>query len=181
VTGHYERQNALFSPQNQEAMKNLPIPHYTTYPISMKMTEGTKQLIAEVEAWCAENGVRFTDQRRLVLTIIAQSKTPIGAYDILAEFGRHFPNPKPPTIYRAIEFLQGNGFIHKIESLNAFVTCHAGHAHRGSQFIVCDGCGQVEEIHLCHLPGELQAKLKTSKFALAYWNAELHGRCLRCS
>lgn len=107
----------------------------------MKTGPKTKQLLAEVEAWCEAHGARFTDQRRLVLSIIAESKIPIRAYDILAAFGKHIPNPKPPTIYRAIEFLQAGGFIHKIESLNAFVTCHAGHAHRGSQFMVCNSCG----------------------------------------
>lgn len=161
-------------------MNFLPICGRAAYLVSMKTSTATKQLLAEVEAWCDAHGARFTEQRRAVLSIIAESKNPIGAYDILAAFGKFFPNPKPPTIYRAIEFLQSGGFVHKIESLNAFVTCHAGHAHRGSQFMVCDSCGHVEEVHLCHLPDELEKKINKTKFDLSHWNAELHGTCDDC-
>lgn len=146
----------------------------------MKISRETKKLLDTVGAYCERHGLRFTDPRRLVLTIIAESKNPVGAYDVLAQFGKTVKNPKPPTIYRALEFLQENGFIHKIESLNAFVPCHADHAHHGSQFMICDDCGRVEEVHLCNLPDPLQKKLNKTKFKLAHWNVELHGHCADC-
>lgn len=146
----------------------------------MRISKDTKQLLAEVEAHCQEHGIRFTEPRRLVLSIIAESKQPIGAYDILAKLGEFIDNPKPPTIYRAIEFLQGGGFIHKIESLNAFVSCHAGHSHNGSQFMVCDDCGRVEEVHMCELPAPFQKKMAQTNFKMHHWNIELHGTCGSC-
>lgn len=146
----------------------------------MKKRE-VQNLVKSVEAYCAEKGIRFTEPRRHVLEIIAGSATPIVAYDILAKLGQFLDKPKPPTAYRAIEFLQEHGFIHRIESLNAYITCHAGHKHTGSQFMICDGCGTVIEAHLCELPKDLAKKTKDEGFILSSWSAELHGQCSRCA
>lgn len=139
-----------------------------------------KKLVQKAQVHCAENGERFTDSRRFVLEIIAASKIPIGAYDILAALGEKIENPKPPTAYRAIEFLQKQDFIHRIESLNAYVICHADHKHSGSQFMICDDCGKVIETHLCHLPKALEDRTKAEGFHMVRWNTELHGTCRAC-
>lgn len=155
---------------------NLEEAAFNGYNPGMSQTS----LVKEVEAYCREHGIRFTDQRRMVLEIIAGSKKPMGAYDILAQMGKEVDNPKPTTVYRAIDFLKEHAFIHKIESLNAFVPCHAGHSHEGSQFMVCDDCGKVEEVHLCHLPKDLQKRIDDTGFKLSRWNTEIHGTCQSC-
>ncbi len=139
-----------------------------------------KALIKKAEAFCAEKNLRFTDARRFVLEIIASSDKPIGAYDVLHEMAKTIDRPKPPTAYRAIEFLQKHGFVHRIESLNAYVACHAGHKHNGSQFMVCDSCGRVEEVHLCSMPQSLKDQVDKTGFAPAFWNTEIHGQCAKC-
>ncbi len=136
--------------------------------------------ISEVEAYCNEHGMRFTLPRRVALEVIIASAQPIGAYDVIEAMGKITDKPKPTTVYRALDFLQEHGFIHKIESLSAFVACHAGHNHEGSQFIVCNDCGSVEEVHLCHLPKDLQKKVESTGFKMEHWNTEIHGICQRC-
>ncbi|MCB9983607.1 MAG: transcriptional repressor [Rhodospirillales bacterium] len=139
-----------------------------------------QKLIRTLETYCGDKGLRYTPPRRITLEVIAASKRPIGAYDVIEEMGKVTDKPKPTTVYRAIEFLQEHGFIHKIESLSAFVACHAGHNHEGSQFIVCNDCGTVEEVHLCHLPKDLQKKVDNTGFKMAHWNTEIHGTCQQC-
>lgn len=138
------------------------------------------KLVKDVAASCKENGERFTEPRQYVLEIIAAAKKPIGAYDILAALGAKIDNPKPPTAYRAIEFLEEQGLVHRIESLNAYVMCGTDHKHEGSQFMVCDKCGDVAEAHLCELPTDLANKTEAAGFQLTRWNAELHGVCKNC-
>lgn len=138
-------------------------------------------LIHTVEAYCAENGIRFTAPRRLALEIIAaNSGKPLGAYDVLEALGKKLDNPKPPTAYRAIEFLQKHGFVHRIESLNAYVACRSDHRHEGSQFMICEKCGKVTEAHLCSLPASLADRVRGEDFHLSRWNAELYGLCRDC-
>lgn len=132
------------------------------------------------KARCNEKNLRLTPPREHVFMIVLKSKKPLTAYDILDALGQKLDKPKPPTVYRSLEFLIQHGFIHRIESLNAYVTCTEDHKHHGSQFMICDSCGRVEEAHLCHIPQKLEDAVKRKGFILSYWNAELHGQCSAC-
>lgn len=138
-------------------------------------------IIKNAENFCIQHGHRFTDPRRFVLEVMAKTKRAMTAYEILEKLGKYLDKPKPPTAYRAIEFWQDHGFIHRIESLNAYILCDAGHSHDGSQFMICDDCGDVTEAHLCHLPDTLKSKASTENFNVKAWSVELHGQCATCS
>jgi len=138
-------------------------------------------IINKAEKYCADNATRFTDPRRYVLQILNQSNIAMTAYEILNALGQYLDNPKPPTAYRAIDFWVEHGFIHRIESLNAYILCKAGHVHDGSQFMICDDCGKVEEAHLCTLPDGLATKATNQKFNVHHCSVELHGQCCKCS
>lgn len=140
-----------------------------------------KDLLKGAEKYCEEHGLRFTDTRREVLSIIAKSRKPITSYDILEKLAKTVKKPQPPIVYRATDFLREHGFVHRIESLNAFVVCQEGHQHRGSQFMICDKCGTAIEAHVCHIPDSIAAQSKKIGFNLQFWNLELHGICRDCA
>jgi len=140
-----------------------------------------KDALKSFEEYCGAQKLKITPPRLSAFKIIHSADKPLTAYDILEAMGRDIKNPKPPTAYRALDFLVEHGFVHRIESLNAFVSCDVNHKHAGSQFMICDSCGNVDEIHLCTLPPKLQDKVESEKFTLHHWNVELHGFCLRCA
>src|SRR3546814_3200364 len=85
--------------------------------------------VAAVERACVERGLRLTPIRARVLELVAGQGKPVKAYDLLEMLKDHAPGDAvgaaaPPTVYRALDFLLANGFIHKLESVNAFVACH---------------------------------------------------------
>jgi Fur family zinc uptake transcriptional regulator len=129
-------------------------------------------------AHCKKNGHRVTDPRVDVLRVLIGARKPIGAYDIIAAMPQ---KTKPPTVYRALEFWQAQGFVHRIDSLNVYTFCHAGHRHEGSQFMVCDTCGTIEEMHMCNPPAPLLEEAAAKHFKMRRWNAELHGTCVKCA
>lgn len=139
-----------------------------------------KAVIKKASHFCEKNKHRLTEPRLAVIKIIASSTKPISAYEILEKLGKVKSNPKPPTVYRAIEFWQEAGFIHRIESLNAYVTCEAGHQHNGSQFMICDHCGMVIEKHLCEIPESLKDSTADDAFVPSRWYFEIHGICKKC-
>lgn len=141
----------------------------------------SQNLIKAYNAYCKDNGVRTSKPREAVLKIIARSRKPLTAYEVLDELGKVITSPKPPTVYRALESLSEHGFVHRIESLNAYIACHENHRHSGSQFMICDNCGRVEEIHLCSIPESLQKQAAAKNFATTHWNVELHGTCANCA
>ena len=100
----------------------------------------------------------------------------MGAYDILEKLGAYIDNPKPPTAYRAIDFWKDHGFVHKIESLNAYMACCEDHMHGDAHFLICDDCHSVEEIHN-HQKNENLPKGFVAKKTLT----ETHGTCQECA
>lgn len=141
----------------------------------------SKQALKSFEEYCDAHDLRITPPRLLAFKIVHGAKKPITAYEVLDAMSKDIKSPKPPTAYRALDFLAEHGFVHRIESLNAYISCHASHHHEGSQFMICDVCGDVEEIHLCTLPTKLQHKVESESFTLNHWNVELHGTCAKCS
>lgn len=106
-----------------------------------------RQVLARAERDCAERGAKLTPIRRQVLTALAETHQPIGAYELierLEDADGH--RPAPITVYRALDFLLEHGLAHRIESRNAFVAC--AHEHSGAGvvlFLICESCGAVGE------------------------------------
>ena len=70
----------------------------------------------------------------------------MGAYELLDVLRAEGLAAQPPTVYRALDFLVGHGFAHKIERLNAFVACAAPGERHAPAFLICTGCGAVAEM-----------------------------------
>ena len=74
------------------------------------MDKSTKELLAQAEKLCAQRNVRLTPQRLEVLRLMSLQQGAISAYDLLDLLRESEPQAKPPTVYRALDFLleQGN-------------------------------------------------------------------------
>ena len=96
------------------------------------------------EARCDGSHERLTAPRRRVLELLLAADAPQKAYDLIAAFGDQGEPAKPPTVYRALEFLERLGFAHRIESLNAYVPCRIQGGHVAA-FLICDCCGEAAE------------------------------------
>jgi Fur family transcriptional regulator, zinc uptake regulator len=141
------------------------------------MQDKTAKAMQMAEKICMEGGHILTAPRRRVLACLLGTTQPLKAYDIVENLG----DAKPMTVYRALEFLSGAGLVHRIESLNAYAPCVEEHCrHTDSQYLVCDFCGKVEELHDHSIDHFIAEKISKSGFALAYKTLELHGRCASC-
>ncbi|ALK08007.1 transcriptional repressor [Blastochloris viridis] len=103
-------------------------------------------IVADVEAACTGRERRLTPMRRRVLEALARRGLPLGAYDIIDLLGRHGDRPAPISVYRALDFLVAEGFVHRLESRNAFLICK--HRHGAGEtvvFLICERCGSTAE------------------------------------
>jgi len=138
--------------------------------------------LARAEAACARRGARLTDVRRTVLKLILEAQEPIGAYALLDRLKHQSGHGKPPTIYRALDFLLAQGLIHRIERLNAFVGCHeeANHPHP-VQFLICGTCGSVTEFEDAAVARAVAAAAGQHDFKVARSIVEVEGQCGPCA
>ena len=142
----------------------------------------TETMLARAAAQCESRGARLTELRREVLGLILDAKLPAGAYELLDRLRARRGAATPPTVYRALEFLQDQGFVHKVERLAAFVGCieEPGHAH-AAQFLICRACGQVQEIEDAGLATALAEAAGRAGFTLAHATVEAEGLCADCT
>lgn len=146
--------------------------------------DDAKAFVAAVEVACRERGLRLTPIRARVLGLVARAGKPLKAYDLLDQVreGEGAGSAAPPTVYRALDFLLANGFIHKLESVNAFVACHhPSTAQHSVPFLICDRCHAAVELEDRHVVDLLDARARALGFEPQAQTLEVHGLCARCS
>jgi Fur family zinc uptake transcriptional regulator len=137
------------------------------------------EAVRAAEVSCRKKGQKLTPLRQRVLELLLQNGGPAKAYDLLARINDD-GTAKPPTVYRALEFLIDTGLAHRIESLNAYVACtHHGHAS-ASLFLLCRCCGRTEEQHATALEAIVQQSASTLGFAVEQSVIEVRGLCREC-
>lgn len=140
-----------------------------------------KESLKKAEEICKEKNLRFTDLRKNVFLIILQSHQPSKAYDILDVLKKNDSSAKPPTIYRALDFLLENGLIHKLHISNSYVSCSHPLKHKKCSFLICNKCHEVSECCDEKLTQELYQIGLQNNFEIQDANVEIRGICSSCS
>ncbi len=129
---------------------------------------------------CRQRRQRLTPIRELVLKLVWQNHQPLGAYELLPALAAAGFNSAPPTVYRALEFLQQQGFVHRIASLNAYVGCpHPDRPHR-SGFLICHRCKRAIELDTAPVHRALSASAEEVGFRIEQELVEVVGLCPDC-
>jgi len=142
-------------------------------------------IITYAEQHCKKNSVCLTIQRKQVLISLAQSKTALSVYKIIALYKQLFnENIAAMSVYRTLEFLENEKFIHKLQLTNKYIiSSHipADHAHQKSQFLICSMCDLVKEINFeKSLMSKIKKGMKTANFILSDKRLEIHCICNTC-
>lgn len=137
-----------------------------------------RQALVEAETRCVDIHERLTPPRRRVLQLLLEADSPLKAYDLIAAFGEDGEPAKPPTVYRALEFLERLGFAHRIESLNAYVPCRLDADAHAAAFLICECCGAAQEFEPDF--GPQLAAAKAAGYTVRAVTLEARGRCAAC-
>lgn len=141
-----------------------------------------ERILSQAEVICQQRSVRLTPQRMEVLRLMTEHNASISAYDLLDLLRASEPQAKPPTVYRALDFLLEQGFIHRVESTNSYVVCHHfEEPSHTSAMLICDRCGSVTEQHADGVEEILKKLALKTGFTLAHSVIEAHGFCQQCS
>jgi Fur family transcriptional regulator, zinc uptake regulator len=130
----------------QKSLGKKRVAHLHDHPHDHNHETCMQQAMSKADDVAKDHKVRLTPIRRHVLEILWQSHKPQGAYAILSQLSPKGKKIAPLTVYRALDFLEKAGFIHRLESLNAYIGCtHSGEKH-AALFFVCDNCQNVTEL-----------------------------------
>jgi Fur family zinc uptake transcriptional regulator len=138
--------------------------------------------LSEAEARCAAAGESMTPIRRRVLQLLLETNGPAKAYDLLERMQNETGGrAKPPTIYRALDFLTRLGIAHRLETLNAYVACERGACARATIFLLCESCGRSDEFDAGHASVDLEEAARGRGFRINRTMIEVRGECAKCA
>lgn len=138
------------------------------------------RVLADMERASLAEGLNVTPIRRRVLEILLESHAALGAYEILKRLSADGRAGQPPIVYRALDFLQKHGFVHKIEGLNAFVACMHPSEDHAPVFLICRSCHVVAETTGTGLRSHLNDAAHNVGFAPDHIVIEAQGLCSQC-
>ncbi|MDA1000040.1 MAG: Fur family transcriptional regulator [bacterium] len=136
--------------------------------------------LRRAEAICAARGTRLTRRRRAVLEILWESHSPVGAYAILERMNAGAARLAPISVYRALEFLMRQGFVHRLASINTYAGCGWPGAPHSAQFLICSVCGTVAELHDEKIGDAIVSAARDARFEVDAPIVEIQGLCPRC-
>ena len=139
------------------------------------------EALKKAEIICNKKGVKLTKLRQKVLTLILKNHGYVKAYDLLNDLKKSDASAKPPTVYRSLDFLMEHGFIHKIQSLNAFVGCSHPDEHEDCYFLICKECKNIEECCSNTVKKVLTSTSGKNNFSPNQVTLEITGICQDCS
>ena len=145
-----------------------------------------KKALAHAEAQCAETGSRLTKKRKAVLQSLLQSKQALSAYEIADHCRDVLGESMPPmSVYRILEFLEGENLVHKLKLANRFVACvhiTCDHKHAVPQFLICEQCYKVSEVSIKESTlRTLRNNVETAGYRLASPQLEMNCLCESCA
>jgi Fe2+ or Zn2+ uptake regulation protein len=125
-------------------------------------------------------GYKVTNPRKQVLEAIEKAEGPMSPYDIgkmTEEEGKHLDQV---TIYRVINLLCSLNLVHKVFSRGGYVRCDLLEEEGCHRFLVCRGCGNLQEFRneaLCNQENQIAQKMG---FQAEHHVTESSGLCKDC-
>ena len=144
-----------------------------------------KDSIESAEQKCHQRGKKLTRRRREVLTMLLQVNRAVSAYELVDLCNENSNEPMPPmSVYRILEFLQAEQFVHKLETANKYIACNhiaCEHEHKQPQFLICNDCHKVQELDTSsEALSSVEAAASMLNFKLLSPQLEVTGYCGLC-
>jgi|APTNR8051073442_1049403.scaffolds.fasta_scaffold04782_3 Fur family zinc uptake transcriptional regulator len=140
--------------------------------------------LADAETLALNMGERFTLPRRKVYRRLLEAGGPLKAYDLIGVVDSDSHRAKPPTVYRALDFLCRLGLVHRIESDQSYFACNHHKQCDASSHVplvfVCLKCGKVQERHVTALEEIISKTAIKRGFKVEKMMLEAHGICALC-
>jgi len=137
------------------------------------------QALTRAEQLCQQRGARLTPQRRRILELVWQTHRPVGAYDLLQQLQREM-RAAPPTVYRALDFLQQQGLVHRLASINAYVGCSLPDRPHDAYFFICRSCRGMTPLRQEGLTATIRRQAAALDFRIEQETVEILGLCPQC-
>ncbi|PKI81314.1 transcriptional repressor [Malaciobacter halophilus] len=146
----------------------------------MLMTNN-EEVIEELKRIVKQKGLKYTEQREIVLDILINAEEHLSAEDVYNQIKTKYPesNIGIATVYRALGFLEEVNLITSI----AFGTegkKYESNAKSHHDHLICTSCGKIVEFLDDEIEKRQERIAKKNKFKITSHSMQLYGTCKDC-
>lgn len=130
----------------------------------------------------AQAGLKRTRPREMIAAYVAQKSaenTDFTIDDLWKEVNNMHMGFARVTAFRAVEILVGLGIIDRLTFPDGAIRYHVGRGP-SRQYLTCERCHKVVELHLGFVPPLLDTIVQMSGFIRSNYPVEITGRCPDC-
>ncbi|MFA7091528.1 MAG: Fur family transcriptional regulator [Arcobacteraceae bacterium] len=145
------------------------------------MVNENEQVIDELKKIVKQKGLKYTEQREVVLKILMHAQEHLTAEEIynLIKIKEPDSNIGIATVYRALSFLEEVDLIASIafgsEGKKYESNAKAHHDH-----LICTSCGKIVEFVDAEIEKRQEKIAKENNFKVTSHSMQLYGVCLQC-
>jgi Fur family ferric uptake transcriptional regulator len=140
------------------------------------------EIPGKLQARLAERGIRMTEQRRAILSVIETAKKHLDAGHILQRAQRMDASVNRSTVYRTLGLLKRHGLIDELDLMHLEGERHYYERKMSRDHIhmACLRCGRITEF-VSELFESLKAQMEQDcRFRIVVARLEIGGYCPNC-
>ena len=140
------------------------------------------EMPGRLQAHFAERGIRMTEQRRAILSVMETASKHLDASQILRKAQKLDPSVDRSTVYRTLGLLKRHGLIDELDLMHLNGEGHYYERKLGQDHIhmACLRCGQITEF-VSERFDSLKSQLEQEcRFRIVVARLEVGGYCTTC-
>jgi len=139
-----------------------------------------ERLRRELDAYMLRQGLRSTEQRRLIIDTFFASAEHVSLDELLERVRQADSRIGYATVYRTMKMLSDGGIAHERKFGDGFTRYELADGEAHHDHLICLTCGSIEEFEE-PLIEDLQERVAARYgFEVHHHKHELYGRCRRC-
>jgi Fur family ferric uptake transcriptional regulator len=140
------------------------------------------EMPGRLQAYCAERGIRMTQQRRAILSVMETAKKHLDAAQLLRKAQRLDASVDRSTVYRTLQMLKRQGLIDELDLMHIHGEGHyyERKLNRDHIHMACLRCGKIMEF-VSDVFDKLKGQVERDcSFQILVSRLEIGGYCSAC-
>ncbi len=141
-----------------------------------------EEVIEELKKIVKQKGLKYTEQREIVLNILINATDHLSAEEVYNEIKNQYKesNIGIATVYRALSFLEEVDLITSI-TFGTDGKKYESNAKSHHDHLICTSCGKIVEFLDDEIEKRQDRIAKKNKFKITSHSMQLYGTCETCS
>lgn len=147
----------------------------------MLIENSNEEIIDELKKIVKQKGLKYTEQREIVLSVLLHAKDHLSAEEVYNEIKREHKdsNIGIATVYRALSFLEEVDLIASI-TFGTDGKKYESNAKSHHDHLICTSCGKIIEFMDEEIEKRQEKIAKKNKFKITSHSMQLYGTCETC-